>query len=82
MAWLITRETTNSGKQIFQCQRCGQKDPAPTKHHACDECERICGEAGKRDMHRSAPEICPILLAQWKNPKLVPRPRWEDGRPA
>lgn len=38
------------------------------------ECERICGEAGKRDMHRSAPEICPILLRRWqgfKDPEPV-----------
>jgi hypothetical protein len=32
------------------------------------ECERICGDAGKRGMHSAAPERCPILDQQWKNP--------------
>jgi hypothetical protein len=31
------------------------------------ECERICGEAGKRGMHRIAPVICPIKQDEWKN---------------
>lgn len=29
------------------------------------ECQRICGEAGKRGMHRMAPLICPILKEIW-----------------
>jgi hypothetical protein len=33
------------------------------------ECERICGESGKHGMHHAAPEMCPIQLAMWKNPK-------------
>ena len=33
------------------------------------ECERICGDAGKRGIHSSAPEMCPVLLDMWKNPK-------------
>lgn len=30
------------------------------------ECERICGDAGKRGMHRMAPELCPILWDEWR----------------
>jgi len=30
------------------------------------ECERICGEAGKRDVHSVAPVICPLELDRWK----------------
>ena len=37
------------------------------------ECERICGDAGKRDMHRIAPEMCPIEKDRWLKPK--PRPQ-------
>ena len=38
-----------------------------------EECERICGESGKRGIHSSAPRMCPILDREWKNPKrLVP----------
>ena len=33
------------------------------------ECERICGESGKRGIHRIAPEICPLELDRWRNPK-------------
>jgi hypothetical protein len=33
------------------------------------ECERICGESGKHGIHHAAPEMCPIQLAMWKNPK-------------
>ena len=36
------------------------------------ECLRICGDAGKRGMHRIAPERCPIVDDEWKNPKLKP----------
>ena len=36
------------------------------------ECERICGEAAKRDMHRIAPEICPIKKDEWLSPKRRP----------
>ena len=32
------------------------------------ECQRICGESGKHDVHRIAPEMCPIQLDIWKNP--------------
>jgi hypothetical protein len=32
------------------------------------ECERICGESGKRGIHKSAPVMCPVLLDLWKNP--------------
>ena len=45
-----------------------------TEQEKQNECERICGEAGVRDMHRCAPEMCPILLDQWRNPKLKPKP--------
>lgn len=37
------------------------------------ECERICGEAGKRGVHSIAPELCPIQEEQWKNPKRRPQ---------
>lgn len=50
-----------------------------TEQKKQEECERICGDAGKRDIHRSAPEMCPILLERWQNPKLVPKRRWEEG---
>jgi hypothetical protein len=33
--WVLINETTPSGKQLFQCTGCGQKDPAPTKNHNC-----------------------------------------------
>ncbi len=33
-------------------------------------CERICGESGKRGIHRIAPVRCPIEDMYWKNPKL------------
>jgi hypothetical protein len=36
------------------------------------ECERICGESGKRGMHRIAPEMCPIQRDEWLNPKRRP----------
>lgn len=36
------------------------------------ECERICGDAGKRGMHSIAPELCPIKEDEWKNPKRKP----------
>jgi hypothetical protein len=29
------------------------------------ECERICGEAGKRGIHTMAPVICPVLQDRW-----------------
>ena len=37
------------------------------------ECERICGEAGKRGMHRIAPVICPIKQDEWLNTKRRPQ---------
>jgi hypothetical protein len=37
------------------------------------ECNRICGEAGKRGVHSSAPERCPILNDEWLNPKKAGR---------
>jgi hypothetical protein len=40
-----------------------------TKQEKKAECERICGESGKRGIHSSAPEMCPILEYMWKNPK-------------
>lgn len=33
------------------------------------ECLRICGPNVGIDMHRMAPEMCPIKLEQWHNPK-------------
>ena len=33
------------------------------------ECERLCGEAGKRGVHTIAPVICPIQKDLWLNPK-------------
>ena len=36
-------------------------------------CERICGEAGKRGMHRIAPVMCPLKLDEWKHPKRKPQ---------
>jgi hypothetical protein len=36
-------------------------------------CERICGESGKRGMHRIAPEMCPLQLDTWKNPPRKPQ---------
>jgi hypothetical protein len=36
------------------------------------ECLRICGPGVTPEMHRMAPEMCPILLDWWKNPSLKP----------
>jgi len=36
------------------------------------ECERICGDSGKRGIHRTAPVLCPVQEALWKNPKKPP----------
>jgi len=33
------------------------------------ECQRICGDAGQRGIHRIAPEMCPVELDRWKNPE-------------
>ena len=33
------------------------------------ECDRICGEAGKRGVHSMAPVLCPYKEDEWKNPK-------------
>lgn len=33
------------------------------------ECERICGESGKRGFHRIAPVMCPLKEDEWKSPK-------------
>jgi hypothetical protein len=38
-------------------------------------CERICGEAAKRGVHSMAPEMCPILLDEWRNPPRDKRPK-------
>jgi hypothetical protein len=39
------------------------------------ECERICGPRYSKEsgLHSSAPEMCPILLDLWKNPKRRPQ---------
>jgi hypothetical protein len=36
------------------------------------ECERICGDSGKRGIHRTAPVLCPVQEELWKNPKKPP----------
>lgn len=38
------------------------------------ECARICGERGERGMHSIAPEMCPVQLKFWKNPRLEAKP--------
>ena len=39
-----------------------------------EECRRLCGDAGRlRGMHTTAPVMCPVQLALWKNPKLAPQ---------
>lgn len=46
-------------------------------------CERICGEGGLRGWHRMAPEMCPLKLKEWKNPRLAPilrPPRAGEGK--
>jgi hypothetical protein len=40
-----------------------------TQQEKQSECERICGESGKRGMHQIAPVMCPIKEDEWKNPK-------------
>jgi hypothetical protein len=35
------------------------------------ECLRVCGEAGKRGVHKMAPEMCPVLDEQWKTRKSL-----------
>ena len=42
-------------------------------------CQKLCGEGASRGMHRMAPDICPVLLAAWRNPKMVTRRRREDA---
>lgn len=42
------------------------------------ECLRICGPNVDEDTHRCAPEICPILLDYWRNPKLKPNYRMKE----
>jgi hypothetical protein len=39
------------------------------------ECQRICGPVYSKEsgFHCSAPERCPILDDQWKNPKRRPQ---------
>jgi hypothetical protein len=41
------------------------------------ECLRICGEAGKRGLHRIAPAICPVQEDLWK--KTTPSLGRKDG---
>ena len=36
------------------------------------ECLRICGKNVTPETHRIAPEICPIALMYWRNPKTKP----------
>jgi hypothetical protein len=35
------------------------------------ECERICGEAAERGIHKIAPELCPIKKDEWLSTKRV-----------
>lgn len=32
---IVAGKTTNSGKVLFRCSRCGYETPAPTKNHKC-----------------------------------------------
>lgn len=38
------------------------------------ECLRICGPNVMPDTHSIAPEMCPIALMYWHNPKLKAAP--------
>jgi hypothetical protein len=42
------------------------------------ECLRICGPDVHPDMHRTAPEMCPVLLDWWKNPTSRPNYRMKE----
>jgi hypothetical protein len=57
---------------VFRCiNRLKGEDMTPEEKQK--ECERICGEAGKRGMHRIAPVICPIKQDEWLNTKRRPQ---------
>jgi hypothetical protein len=43
-------------------------------------CLRICGLHVGPDTHRMAPEICPVLLGYWMNPRLRAEARAREKR--
>jgi hypothetical protein len=70
----MLRKILTSTKLNFHSGRDGFKMKNElTDEEKKKECERICGDSGKRGVHRTAPVMCPILEEQWKNPKKPPQ---------